>query len=160
MCISLHEVRFRQARLVGDFIYQAVVSILQVRIKTSLLITKEYARLSQSEYHEMSGQVSMDRASTASHQHPRGATHGGAERMRSDHFQDKEGSIYQHVMQTMSLPKEEKTLQTNNCAQQHPIGVSPFDGENDTKHADTTPYSFGIVLIPCSILRCASRIRE
>ncbi|CRL44011.1 DNA mismatch repair protein MutL [Sodalis glossinidius str. 'morsitans'] len=166
-----HEVRFHQARLVHDFIYQAVMIVLQQSTPPGLAMGEEGPcapenRLASGRNHfalpaasgqrpsvaagaesgRQRGEISGDTGSSRQHS-------GGQERERSSGyaggagFKRKEGALYRQLMQTAPLPQGAQTAQRDIFAKRRPAegGWSAADdaplSADDAGHAGTSQVS-------------------
>ncbi|QKJ88825.1 DNA mismatch repair endonuclease MutL [Paramixta manurensis] len=99
-----HEVRFHQSRLVHDFIYQGVVSVLQESGKESLPLTTMSAPRWQPENRQAAGSNQFSAPAVK-------ASGGTAGWSRQDTgYQKREGAVYQQLLQTPPSPAREREL--------------------------------------------------
>ncbi|ADP10283.1 DNA mismatch repair protein [Erwinia sp. Ejp617] len=101
-----HEVRFHQSRLVHDFIYQGVISVLQESGAETLpeIATVQPAERRQPENRQAAGGNHFSTPAAAA---PRPASPGGGSWQRQEPlYQKREGAVYQQLLQTPARSEE------------------------------------------------------
>ncbi|CCP04445.1 DNA mismatch repair protein mutL [Erwinia amylovora Ea644] len=131
-----HEVRFHQSRLVHDFIYQGVVSVLQESGAETLpeIATVQPAERWQPENRQAAGGNHFSTPATAPAAAPRPALTGGGSWQRQEPvYQKREGAVYQQLLQTPARSEEPQTAPASATQNKEP----PLSGHT---------HSFGRVL--------------
>ncbi|MDC9596968.1 DNA mismatch repair endonuclease MutL [Xenorhabdus anantnagensis] len=177
-----HEVRFHQARLVHDFIYQGVAAVLKQRGAgdTLELGCQETAaswvpenRPSAGENHFLRNRVVQ--ADTASSRH-----HGGTQHTHhGENYQKKQGELYQKLMHSSpeekrplfpendkrestllgkDTPKSERISPSPSAPTSNPVSVTAASALTASMQAGQGKYSFGKVL--CIYAGCYALIES
>ncbi|WP_168415924.1 DNA mismatch repair endonuclease MutL [Erwinia amylovora] len=131
-----HEVRFHQSRLVHDFIYQGVVSVLQESGAETLpeIATVQPAERWQPENRQAAGGNHFSTPATAPAAAPRPVLTGGGSWQRQEPvYQKREGAVYQQLLQTPARSEEPQTAPASATQNKEP----PLSGHT---------HSFGRVL--------------
>ncbi|WP_168394683.1 DNA mismatch repair endonuclease MutL [Erwinia amylovora] len=131
-----HEVRFHQSRLVHDFIYQGVVSVLQESGAETLpeIATVQPAERWQPENRQAAGGNHFSPPATAPAAAPRPVLTGGGSWQRQEPvYQKREGAVYQQLLQTPARSEEPQTAPASATQNKEP----PLSGHT---------HSFGRVL--------------
>lgn len=134
-----HEVRFHQSRLVHDFIYQGVLSVLQQQIETPLPLTDAPEPVARSvpENRIAAGRnqfaepaVAREPAAAERYSAPRGGNAGGASWPNAQPgYQKKQGALYKQLLDTPEVAPVTKP---------EPVSTAPA--------LDANSHSFGRVL--------------
>ncbi|MDC9580807.1 DNA mismatch repair endonuclease MutL [Xenorhabdus sp. PR6a] len=152
-----HEVRFHQARLVHDFIYQGVAAVLKQRTGGDELALgcQESAaswvpenRPSAGENHFLGKRNERaDEAPSRRHEHH---DRGTSQAHHKESYQKKQGELYQNMMQ--SSPEEKRVLfpeRSEPTSQPIAVPATPVpsgSGKSELGKLDLGRYSFGKVL--------------
>ncbi|MBS9428126.1 DNA mismatch repair endonuclease MutL [Photorhabdus akhurstii] len=151
-----HEVRFHQARLVHDFIYQGVTAVLKQRGSGAELDIAccEPAPAWEPENRPSAGENHFSRqnnATPAAASSPKevlsskgsaGSSRGGENRQyHGDHYQKRQGEVYQKLIQSVPEPEDKREL--------FPARIAPVMAEKVTSapvQVKNSSHSFGKVL--------------
>lgn len=124
-----HEVRFHQARLVHDFIYQAVMTVLQQSTAPGLAMGEDGPRAPENRLASGRNHFSLPAGKTEPPWAAQQAAGGAG-------FKRKERALYRQLMQTATLSKGAQTAQRDIFAKRRPA-------EGGWSSADNAPFSAG-----------------